>query len=362
MDRRQSESSISYKISPMEFAGRLSDFDVISFDVFGTLIFRPFSDPYDLFLLLEKEFLYPDFSDIRQKAEKIAREKKYCRECRQEVNLKEIYDVLKTDLDKRIIMARELELERQLCFGNPYMQIVTSLLAKKRKRMIITSDLYLETEQVRLILESCGYPEFGAYYVSCDAGASKCRGDLYDLVRECEGNGKLFVHVGDHEISDAKNAGKHGFAAEYYPNVNAVGEKYRPHDMSAITGSIYRGLVNAHIHNGLLNYSCEYEYGYIYGGLPVTGYCQFIHDHMGSDCGEKPVLLPGMEGVLSMAYQILYPRESCHDVIGNNGKMTEIWDGVLEFVRQWKHYAEKIEALKHIGKSDAYAPIRNMCG
>ena len=50
--------------------------------------------------------------------------------------------------------------------------------------------------------------------------------------------------------------------------------------MSAITGSMYRGIVNAHLHNGLNEYSMEYEFGFVYGGLFVLGYCQFIHEYV----------------------------------------------------------------------------------
>jgi len=51
-------------------------------------------------------------------------------------------------------------------------------------------------------------------------------------------------------------------------------------DMSAITGSLYRGIVNAHIHNSLKVYSQEYELSYIYGGLFVLGYCRWIHEYV----------------------------------------------------------------------------------
>ena len=44
-----SESSLSRRESPEAFAEELSAADVISFDVFDTLLFRPFSNPTDSF-------------------------------------------------------------------------------------------------------------------------------------------------------------------------------------------------------------------------------------------------------------------------------------------------------------------------
>ena len=66
-------------------------------------------------------------------------------------------------------------------------------------------------------------------------------------------------------------AHKHGFDTFYYPNVNGSGERYRAYDMSPVIGGAYRGLVNTHLYNGALQFSREYEYGFIYGGLFVTG-------------------------------------------------------------------------------------------
>ena len=80
--------------------------------------------------------------------------------------------------------------------------------------------------------------------------------------------------------------------------------------MSEITGSIYRGLVNAHIHNGLKAYSCEYEYGYIYGGLFVTGYCKFIHDLVKKDHIDKILFLSRDGYILQQAYNLLYPEDT----------------------------------------------------
>ena len=47
-----SESSKSQRETPEELAKRLAQYDVISFDVFDTLILRPFSLPTDLFFII----------------------------------------------------------------------------------------------------------------------------------------------------------------------------------------------------------------------------------------------------------------------------------------------------------------------
>ena len=47
------DSKLLNRQSPEAFANDLSQFDVVSFDVFDTLIFRPFAIPTDLFYLME---------------------------------------------------------------------------------------------------------------------------------------------------------------------------------------------------------------------------------------------------------------------------------------------------------------------
>ena len=306
-----SESSISKRVEPAIFARNVSMYDVISFDVFDTLIFRPFSEPTDLFYLLGSQLNYLDFARIRQEMEWRARRQKYKSEKHYEVNLDEIYTVLseETGLDKEECMHLEIELEKQYCFANPYMKEVVEELLKLKKRIIISSDMYLNTKQIQALLSVCGYPKFSAYYVSCDMEASKNKGNLYEKILAKEGKGNSYIHIGDNYLADIEQAKKYGLHAKLYTNVNYVGMPYRAEDMSVITGGLYRGIVNAHIHNGRREYSREYEYGYIYGGLFVTGYCQFIHRYVQKHKIDKLLFLARDGDVLLKAYKELYPEE-----------------------------------------------------
>ena len=357
-----SESSLSKREAPKTFAKDLATYDVVSFDVFDTLIFRPFSSPADLFFLLGDALEYMDFKRIRQEMEWKAREKKYKQEKHYEVNLDEIYTLLseETGIAKEKGMALEIELEEKFCFANPYMMKVIKELRKQKKRIIITSDMYLNTEQIKKLLLKCGYDEFDAYYVSCDIGKSKSSGNLYDEVRHREENlqGKrlTFVHTGDNFVADIEHAKKHEFSPRHYVNVNAAGEQYRAEDMSAITGSLYRGIVNAHIHNGLKEYSREYEYGYIYGGLFATGYCQFIHEYVKQHKVDKILFLARDGYVLKKAYETLYPEEvdKCRYVYWSRLAATKMSAGYFKydyFRRFLYHKVNQNYILKDIVKS-----------
>ncbi len=310
-----SESSVLAPDSAEELVRKLSEYDTISFDVFDTLVFRPFSSPADLFFLIGDRLEYPDFKRIRQEMEWKAREKKYKSEKHREISLSDIYDQLEWEagIDRETGLQLEMDLEQEMCYANPYMKEVVDRLLAMGKRLIITSDMYLGEQCIRKILEHCGYNEFSAVYVSCEYGKSKSEGDLYDFVRDKEAAAgyrtEKMAHVGDNPVSDRDHAKQHGFMPFYYHNVNKIGAGYRSEDMSAITGSTYRGTVNVHLHSGVKQYPVEYEFGYVYGGLFVTGYCQWIHEYVHRNDADKILFLSRDGDVLSKAYHILYPEE-----------------------------------------------------
>lgn len=306
-----SESSISKLEEPETFAEKLAEYDVISFDVFDTLVLRPFSAPTDLFFLLGEKLGYLDFENIRKEMEWKTRQKKYKNEKHHEVTLKEIYEMLEEEAGiPAVVQEQEVVLEESFCFANPYMRQVVEELHKREKHLIITSDMYLNAEQIKRILKSCGYREFDAVYVSCEFQKSKSEGTLFEEVKKQEGEEKTFIHVGDNYISDVKKPKEYGFSTCHYVNVNAVGMPYRVEDMSAIIGSAYRRLVNAHIHNGLEEYNNPYEFGYIYGGLFVLGYCHFIHRQAEQKQLEKILFLARDGYILKKVYELLYPQEA----------------------------------------------------
>lgn len=307
-----SESSLSARQGPEEFAAALMGYDVISFDVFDTLLLRPFSRPEDLFLLLGQRLQYPGFQTIRMKAEAQARQIKKEQSGAGEVTLEEIWRLVEqqTGIPKESGMQAEWECERDCCFANPYFHRVWAAVRKSGKRMIVISDMYLGQGRLNALLKNCGYGLPDACYVSCDFGVSKYDGGLFAAVRQQEGETLCFAHIGDNKYADGQQAARHGFQPFLYANVNQTGNRYRPFDLSAVTGSLYRGIVNAHIHNGLSLYSREYEYGFVYGGLFVVGYCRFIHRYAAAHHIDKILFLARDGAVLLQAYRLLYPGEA----------------------------------------------------
>ena len=71
----ESESYCRQCLSVDAFVEKIKDYDVISFDIFDTLIFRPFSLPTDVFYLMGEKLGMLDFKNVRIWAEWDARVK-----------------------------------------------------------------------------------------------------------------------------------------------------------------------------------------------------------------------------------------------------------------------------------------------
>lgn len=302
-----SESEAFKRQNVMHFAKGLLQYDVISFDIFDTLILRPFAKPTDLFLLIGHALEIPDFYQIRINAEKKVRQEKFEKTGNYEITISDIYKVIErgTGISADKGIQTELEYEKRYCFANPYMKRVYDMLVELGKKIIITSDMYIPGEQMKEILTSCGYTNYENLYVSCDYGTSKRSGGLYEIVKS-DYEGKTIVHVGDNYESDINSAKDCGLDTRFYRNCHEIGNKYRSEDMSEIIGSAYAGIINTHLHNGDKTYSPYYEYGFIYGGLYVLGYCHWIHEKCKKEGIEKVLFLARDGAIYQKVFNMLY--------------------------------------------------------
>ena len=306
-----SESAINAKrqFSIKVYLKKLDDFDIISVDIFDTLIFRPFSEPTDLFFFVGEKLGVLDFKRIRMEQEHLARLEHYKKTGNYEVNLEEIWKRIEKEvgIPAKEGMCIELAEEKSFCYPNPFMLELINGLAKKGKKIIALSDMYLPQSFVRELLDKNGYKEISEVYVSCELGKSKSVGDMYDFVKRKFREKKL-VHIGDNRYSDNIIAKKRGFDIYPYHNVNNDGKKYRAFDMSSMVGGAYRGLVNNRLYNGNKKYSVEYEYGYIYGGIFVLGYCCFIKNYCMENGVDKILFLSRDGEILKKVYDRLFPE------------------------------------------------------
>lgn len=203
----------------------------VSFDIFDTLITRPFYEPLDMFRIMDKDYrelthnnVGINFSKIRVTSENICREnkRKTDPEC-QEVTLDEIYDTIHTqyEISKDVLeklKKKECEYEIRFCKRRDTIHELYELALDMGKKVIFTSDMYLPEYVIVKILKENGYTEYTKLYLSSTVKKIKWTGDLYRHVFKDMGlePGEM-IHMGDNFESDYKRAKELGMNSIHIP-------------------------------------------------------------------------------------------------------------------------------------------------
>lgn len=215
---------------------------IISCDIFDTLVFRKVVEPTDVFqkvgeIALNKK-LIPDhldsieFKELRIDAQSRARQKKFELEGHWEVTLREIYTQFPSNLfliDE--LYELEIKVETSLIYLNKKVYSFLNKLKKKGYKIILLSDMYLNTEQIKYILLNSGadLSVFDEVIVSSEYRASKYDSQLYNIMlnKYKNVNKNKFVHIGDNFVSDYINAKKMGIESYHYALDHLREEKYK---------------------------------------------------------------------------------------------------------------------------------------
>ncbi len=228
--------------------------EVVSFDVFDTLIMRKVLYPADIFTIVEKRRPFPGFADLRTEAERQLYDKG------RNPTLEEIYTRLQelggmdqADRDG----LRDLEIAAEMEYLVPrkrMLELFNSI--KGKKKIYLISDMYLPQNIIAELLRKCGYEGYEALYVSCEKRTAKNE-ELFERFladRRLEGfEACNCLHVGDNETADIACAQAAGMDAFQVMSGREL-----------MAGSSYRGLLAGdltfmdHLSAGLL---CERAFG-----------------------------------------------------------------------------------------------------
>ena len=207
----------------------------ISFDIFDTLVMRPFYDPSDLFLLLNpkaQELLdtFLSFDRIRTEGETLAREYYGTNFGWEDITLREIYEFIaghygigRETADR--IMQLEEDLEYRFCSVRRTGRELLEFAQAVGKRVILISDMYLGEETIRKILDKCGITGYEKVFISCRYRKLKHDGGLFLKAASELGisPGDLF-HIGDTWKSDILGSEKAGVRCIFFPKAREVFE------------------------------------------------------------------------------------------------------------------------------------------
>lgn len=208
------------KTQIQELKKKIDKAKVVSFDMYDTLVFRKTRQPQDIFALAECGIGISGFADLRERAQRRA-----ARSIRQKYgyphpNMHEIYKFLSRGSQK-MLQAEKIErkLEECLTVRNPAMHKALRYAREQNKRVVVTSDMYMERSQLEKILKKCSITEWDAVYVSSEIRKTKYDGTIYDFIIEKESAAPCeILHIGDDLHADVYMAEKKGMAAYWYRN------------------------------------------------------------------------------------------------------------------------------------------------
>lgn len=191
-----------------------SKYEVISFDLFDTLIMRQVLWPTDIIDLTEYELkergiILENFCDKRLQAEKELANFTV-------PTLKEIYQRVLEQYETKQITAEEMaEIEWRIeySFIMPRQEMVNLMLDlyRKGKEIYIVTDTYYNKEQIIKLLEKCGIKVYTDILVSCEYKTDKRRELFKQLIAKSKG--QKCIHIGDDLIADIEGAENIGIAS-----------------------------------------------------------------------------------------------------------------------------------------------------
>ena len=337
---------------------------VISFDIFDTLLVRPYLFPKDLFLHLENIEHRPGFADARVQAEIDARaEGKHVGD----ITLEMIYWHIEEKY--RDLKEKEKALEFQVCQPHPIVKELYDYALKQEKKIIAVSDMYLSKEFISKLLSKSGYDSIDRIFVSSAEHARKDTGKLYEAVlNELGCSPSDVLHIGDNPAADGEKSALYGIQSliiekvrEHLFNTNAKTKALPQVYQNKLELSIYLGILAVHSAK-IQEYQTKQEYfenlGYEYGGIIAYQFVKFICE----DCLKsriKDIAMVSRDGyTLQRVFELLNrnglnshyvyaPRSLCHVISGRFDHSNK--DYLDDFTGYYREalYSEKYEPHKY---------------
>lgn len=247
----------------------INNYEYISFDIFDTLLLRPFVIPGDLFEYIEDKYGASGFARARKSVivKGVA-----------EKSIDDIYRVIPQKYKKYYEI--ELKEEANTIYPNQHIKELFDYAINKNKTVVITSDIYFHFDYLNTILQKNNIKGFKKIYSSCDYQQTKNKGDLFITILNDLGiEGKDLLHIGDNVISDNAIPRALGIKTALIPKHFEEYKKYRPYLEKPPMCSFQISFINKICADNYVN--SEYQYS-----LSKEDYCwyRFGHDIAGPTC------------------------------------------------------------------------------
>ncbi|MCR5545527.1 MAG: glycosyltransferase [Lachnospiraceae bacterium] len=222
----------------------IDEVQVVSFDVFDTLLFRKVNEPEIIFDIVGDDFGIHGFRSLRKRAQNEISEKLNQKYGYPHANLDEIYQYLRenesVDVDWDLVKAHEIQVEKDSLVANEEMREVMDYAYSKGKRIVATTDMYLSAQTIGDFLVANGFQAITDIYCSADERAAKFNKELFRVVSEKENIPyKKILHVGDNPRDDGAYPSEFGINTYIYRK-NDINSKYKDIYCGDLDNGLYK--------------------------------------------------------------------------------------------------------------------------
>ncbi|MCG6553724.1 MAG: HAD hydrolase-like protein, partial [Candidatus Magnetominusculus sp. LBB02] len=197
--------------------------ELLSIDIFDTLILRTCLGPTDVFyetgkraeMLLRAGMNPKEFQYVRQQCGHRIFQEKRAQTPPSEENIADIYNTMPQDIGgMKEILDIEVQVEEDFAFVNPVMLSLTAYFKAMGKPVALLTDMYLSKAHIERILQNAGFPLqwIDLLLISNETGANKGSGAMFELlmssfphIQKAE-----VIHIGDNPYSDGGGADRAG--------------------------------------------------------------------------------------------------------------------------------------------------------
>lgn len=348
----------------------------VSFDLFNTLVRREVFRDEDVFFLVELRYqkLYGKSIDGFAKARHNAERFLWKKTEKGKFSLSEIYKCLESLYEHETlenIKSVELAVEKEVIKINPEIKKLYDEQLKKC-RVFITTDMYLEREQLVYILKELNISGYKDLLISGMQNASKASGKLFDILINIASR-EYTVHIGDSIKGDYLRPRQKGIDSFLYkPYFNPY---FSLKKIKSVEDSVIYGMINAH--------AFDYEdywktIGFSILGPLLAGYVGWIY-RMVIENHITDVLFLARDGYIVKKYfDLFYPsalnskymyisrksavktiikeNDGIKDIICKyNFRKQETWENILKRLDIDISFTQKASGEEIIKREDLYA-------
>ncbi len=307
-----------------ELCKKIAQADIVSFDLFDTLIMRDVLSSTDIIeltdaVLKEKGVHIEDFVSRRLEVEK--RLAKYGAPALEELYRDIVGKSRETDsisVSVQELAATEWEIDYKSILARQAMCDIFAYSVRQGKPVYIVTDSYYRQEQIERILEKCHLTGYTGLLISCEYHTGKTQ-KLFKRFKEITGECRC-LHIGDDLTADIEMAAKAGmdtyhiFSGEEL--LDAVGNMGMGPYMDSLPERLKIGMFAARLFNDPFQFESEdrrialpdaYDIGYLICAPMITDFVFWFREQV-QRYGFRNIWFSARDGyLLQKLYRMLEP-------------------------------------------------------